>query len=77
MFEVREPFSPEIHTLFKSYDYQVSVSSVLHGNLQGTVFVVDPSKPRIGIMMNPEGLFIAGNPENQAFNKQLHTYLES
>jgi RimJ/RimL family protein N-acetyltransferase len=76
MFEVREPFSPEIHTLFKSYDYQVSVSSVLHVNLQGTVFVDDPSKPRTGIMMNPEGLFIAGNPENQAFNKQLHTYLE-
>jgi RimJ/RimL family protein N-acetyltransferase len=77
MIEVREPFSAEIFTLFKAYEFQVSVSSVLHGNLQGTVFVDEPFKPRTAIMMNPEGLFIAGNSENEAFNKQFHIYLET
>jgi RimJ/RimL family protein N-acetyltransferase len=77
MFELREPFPSEVHTLFKEYDYQVSVLSVLHGNLRGTIFVDNPSKPKTGIMMNPEGLFIAGNPKLEAFNTQLHIYLDA
>jgi GNAT superfamily N-acetyltransferase len=76
MIEVQDYNSQSIKDLFKEYHYQVSVASVLNGNLQGKIFVDDPLKPRSGLLVNPEGLFIAGNPKNQEFNIHLSKYME-
>jgi len=76
MINVENRNRPELEQLFKKFHHQVSVSSVIEGNLRGKIYVDDLSEPRTGIMMSPEGAFIAGKPDNQAFNKQLSIYLE-
>ena len=76
MIEVQDYSSKLIKNLFKEYHYQVSVESTLNGNLQGKIFVDDKNIPRSGLLINPEGLFLAGNPTNQEFNENLSKYME-
>jgi RimJ/RimL family protein N-acetyltransferase len=66
-----------IHNLFKKYNYQVSVKSTLQGKLKGKLYVDELENPKTGVLLNPEGVFIAGNPTNQHFNEGLSGYLEN
>jgi GNAT superfamily N-acetyltransferase len=65
------------HNLFKKYDYQISVKSTLQEKLHGKIYVDNQKNPKSGILLNPEGAFIAGDSANQEFNKKLSTFLEN
>lgn len=74
--EVQITNNPGIRGLFKNYSYQVSVSSVIDGSLEGKIFVDNIDDPRNGLMWNPEGVFVAGNSQNKEFNKWLSSVFE-
>ena len=70
-----EPISyntDKIQKLFQKYHYQVSVKSTIQGNLKGKLYVDDMERPASGVLLNPEGVFIAAcgeqcSRENTAF----------
>lgn len=76
MHETRRTDNPEYRRLFDGYDYQVSVSSFLDGSLTGKLYLDDLDSPRSGLMLNPEGTFIAGDPGNREFNIWLSGFME-
>jgi RimJ/RimL family protein N-acetyltransferase len=76
MLEVRNTDACNLRQLFNHYHYQVAVSSVLDGRLQGIVYVDDMKEPKTGLMMTTEGTFLAGYPANEEFNADLSEYLE-
>lgn len=77
MIEVKEEYLQKLRALFSGYWYQVSVSSVLDGNLRGIVYVDDIKEPKTGMITTTEGTFLAGNPNNREFNAELSSYLEN
>jgi GNAT superfamily N-acetyltransferase len=77
MIEVREKNLFKLRALFNSYFYQVSVSSVLDGNLRGIVYVDDINEPKTGMITTTEGTFLAGDSKNKEFNTELSSYLEN
>lgn len=77
MLEPTSYNSDRILNLFRKYDYQVSVKSTIQGKLKGELYVDDLKAPSSGVLLNPEGVFIAGNPTNHQFNQRLSDYLEN
>jgi RimJ/RimL family protein N-acetyltransferase len=62
----------KVRPLFRSLCYHLSSAAVLDGNNPGRVFADDPAHARTAFMSSPEGLYLVGNPQNQAFNQALH-----
>jgi RimJ/RimL family protein N-acetyltransferase len=53
-------------------EYHLTSAAVLGGNSPGRVFVDDPATPRTAFMFSPEGCYLVGNPDNDAFNRALN-----
>jgi RimJ/RimL family protein N-acetyltransferase len=61
----------QARTLFKGFDYQVVVRAVIERTSPGKIWVDDPVQPNCGFMATTEGWFLAGDPNNNAFNLGL------
>lgn len=62
----------KVRALFRALEYHLTSAAVLDGNNPGRVFVDDPDTPRTAFMFSPEGCYLAGNPDNDAFNRALN-----
>jgi RimJ/RimL family protein N-acetyltransferase len=57
--------------------YQLSGASVIDGSMPGNIWVDDVESPQSGYMESPEGMFLAGEPGNRAFNCALNEYFRT
>ncbi len=57
--------------------YQLSAAAVIDGTMPGDIWADDIESPQSAYMVSPEGAFLAGNPENQAFNRALNDYFRT
>jgi GNAT superfamily N-acetyltransferase len=58
--------------LFRALEYHLASAAVLDGNNPGKVFVNDRSNPQTAFMTSPEGCYLAGSPDSDAFNRALN-----
>jgi GNAT superfamily N-acetyltransferase len=58
--------------LLRPLEYHLSSAAVLDGNSPGRVFVDDPADPRAAFIFSPEGCYLAGTPDDDAFNRALN-----
>lgn len=66
----------EARPLFAGLEpFQVSVGAVLDGECEGRLFVDDATRPRSALLTSPEGCFLAGEPDNTAFNAALRRFV--
>lgn len=61
-----------VRPLFEPLRYHLASAAVLDGKNPGRVLVDDPGRPRTAFMLSPEGSYLAGDPDNDAFNGALH-----
>jgi RimJ/RimL family protein N-acetyltransferase len=61
-----------VRPLFRALEYHLSSAAVLDGNNPGKVFVDDRFNPQTAFMVSPEGCYLAGDPDNHAFNQTLN-----
>jgi GNAT superfamily N-acetyltransferase len=61
-----------VRPLFRSLEFHLSSAAVLDGNNPGQVFVDDPNRPQSAFMFSPEACYLAGDPDNDAFNRALN-----
>jgi len=70
--ELRPTDYESVRPLFRPLRYHLASAAVLDGNSPGRVFVDDPNRPRSAFMLSPEGCYLAGAPDNRAFNGALN-----
>lgn len=58
--------------LFRPLAYHLASAAVLDGTSRGRIFVDDPAHPRAAFMLSAEGCYLAGDPEDHAFNAGLN-----
>jgi len=72
IYELNKPDYEKVRPLFHPLVWHLSSAAVLDGNNPGRVFVDDPVNPQTAFMFSPEGCYLAGNPDNDAFNRALN-----
>ena len=72
IYELDKTNYAKVRPLFQALKYHLSSAAVLDGNNPGRVFVDDPANPQTAFMFSPEGCYLAGNPDNDAFNRALN-----
>jgi RimJ/RimL family protein N-acetyltransferase len=72
IYELDEVDYKKVRPLFRALEYHLTSAAVLDGNCPGRVFVDAPANPRTAFMFSPEGCYLAGNPDNDAFNRALN-----
>ncbi len=65
-----------IQPLLHGFDYQLIVTAVIEHTSPGRILVDDPDHPTSCFLSTPEGSFLAGNPNNTSFNRELGKYLQ-
>lgn len=58
--------------LLRPLRYHLASAAVLDGTSRGRIFVDDPAQPCAAFMLSPEGCYLAGDPEDHAFNAALN-----
>jgi len=66
---------PCVRDLYRPLDFHLAAASVLEGSNPGGVWVDDPAAPQPSFMISPEGCYLAGNPQDERFNRALNTAL--
>lgn len=61
-----------VRPLFEPLRFHLASAAVLDGESPGWVYVDDLAQPRTAFMLSPEGSYLAGDPDNGAFNRALH-----
>ena len=64
-------------SLFRPLHYQLTVESMLDGTNPGWVYVDDTEAPSCAWMVNSEGFFLAGDPNNKEFNASMERWFEN
>jgi RimJ/RimL family protein N-acetyltransferase len=65
-----------VKPLYEDLSYNLVVDSVIAGNTPGRILVDDASAPHTAWLWNRMGtMLVAGNPDNDAFNRALSTVL--
>ena len=72
IYELAQADYERVRPLFRALQFHLTSAAVLDGNCPGRVFVDDPAGPRTAFMFSPEGCYLAGSPENDAFNSGLN-----
>ncbi len=72
IYELNNPDYEKVRPLFHPLAWHLTSAAVLDGNNPGRVFVDDPANPQTAFMFSPEGCYLAGNPDNEAFNHALN-----
>jgi RimJ/RimL family protein N-acetyltransferase len=57
--------------------YQLTAMGVIDGTAPGEIWVDDVDSPQSAYMISPEGMYLAGNPENQVFNRALNDHFRT
>jgi GNAT superfamily N-acetyltransferase len=57
--------------LFHMLEFHLTSAAVLDGHNPGLVVVDDLIKPQSALMLSPEGCYLAGRSDNDAFNRSL------
>lgn len=71
-----EPDSYEkVRPLFKGLDHTLVTIAVIEGNCPGTIYVDDAENPETALIVSSEGYYLAGNDNNNEFNKELKELL--
>jgi RimJ/RimL family protein N-acetyltransferase len=69
--ELPKPDFKKIKTLFTPFNYQVIIDSLIEGDSDGRIWVDDFIAPKSALMLSTQGYFLAGDPNNEAFNIDL------
>ncbi len=72
MIELDRADYGKVRRLFSPLVYHLTSAAVLDGNSPGKVFVDNSAAPRTAFMLSPEGCYLAGDPDNDAFNRALN-----
>lgn len=72
MYELRQGDYESVRPLFEPLRFHLTSAAVLDGNNPGRVFVDDAARPRTAFMLSPEGCYLAGDPDNGAFNRAFN-----
>jgi len=72
IYELSKTDYEKARSLFHPLAWHLTSAAVLDGNNPGRVFVDDPANPQTAFMFSPEGCYLAGNPDNDAFNRALN-----
>jgi RimJ/RimL family protein N-acetyltransferase len=72
IYELVKADHEKVRPLLRPLEYHLASAAVLDGNNPGRVFVDDPANPQTAFMVSPEGCYLAGNPDNEAFNRALN-----
>ncbi len=71
--ELNETDYSRVRPLFQPLEFQLFCAGVLEGRYPGRVFADDPVAPRAALLITREVWgFLAGNPDNAAFNRALN-----
>jgi len=72
IYELNKADYEKVRPLFHPLAWHLTSAAVLNGNSPGKVFVDDPGTPQTAFMFSPEGSYLAGNPDNDAFNRAFN-----
>ncbi|MEA3375408.1 MAG: GNAT family N-acetyltransferase [Chloroflexota bacterium] len=61
-----------VRPLFESLRFHLASAAVVDGNSPGLVLVDEPARARSAFMLSPEGSYLAGDPDNDDFNRALN-----
>ena len=75
IYELNEADYEKVRPLFQALEYHLTSAAVLDGNCPGKVFADDPANPQTAFVFSPEGCYLAGNPTNDAFNRDLNSVI--
>ena len=73
IYELKKADYEKVRPLFRSLEYHLTSAAVLDGNNPGRLFVDDPANPQTAFAFSPEGCYLGGNPDNDAFNYALNS----
>jgi RimJ/RimL family protein N-acetyltransferase len=55
--------------------YNLAVQAILGGSVPAEIYVDDPTLPQVALTQSKQRYYLAGSPENQVFNDDLHRRL--
>ena len=62
-------------SIFQAMDYNLAVQAILDGSVPAKIYVDDATQPRVALTWNKHRHYLAGSPENEAFNESLRRRL--
>jgi RimJ/RimL family protein N-acetyltransferase len=72
LYELSRNEYDKVRDLYEPFRYHLSSFAVLDGNNPGKVFVDNLAAPLSSYMYSPEACYLAGSPDNEAFNHALN-----
>jgi RimJ/RimL family protein N-acetyltransferase len=70
--ELNKTDYPKVQTLFNELQWNLITKAVIDGNNPGRIYIDNVEKPKAAFMCTVEGYYLAGNTDNDAFNKSLN-----
>ena len=77
MHELNRADYDRVRKLYEPFCFHLSSLAVLDGVNPGKVFVDDPAAPQSSYLYSPEACYLAGNPNNETFNRALNAAIFS
>jgi RimJ/RimL family protein N-acetyltransferase len=77
IYELHTADYNKVRPLFRALEYHLTSAAVLDGHNPGRVFVDDPVNPQAAFMFSPEGCYLAGKSDNDAFNRTLNNAIHA
>lgn len=62
----------KVRSLFKELDYNLIIRAVIERTSPGRIYVDDVANPKTAFLCSVEGYYLAGYPDNNAFNHSLN-----
>ena len=65
-----------VRSLFKGFDYSLSIRAVLDGGNPGRIFVDDSVNPRLALALTIEGYLLAGDPSDPELRESMRQFFQ-
>ncbi|WBW96679.1 GNAT family N-acetyltransferase [Oceanirhabdus sp. W0125-5] len=76
MYKLNEKNFDRVKELVKDYSIELSIFSVIEGNMPGEIYVDNEDMPSSVLIKTPECTLLAGNADNSDFNEGIKNILD-
>jgi len=76
MQELKSGEFEKVRSLYREFDYSLSVLAAIEGNNPGRIFVDDVINPQTSLALTVEGYLLVGDSDNPGTNKKLGNFIK-
>jgi hypothetical protein len=71
IYELKQHDYEKVRPLYQDMDYHLTIRAVIEGTSPGRIYIDDVRDPKTAFICSVEGYYLAGDTENEKFNRAL------